>query len=93
VSGLDRADEAWLDRMPWGCAWFIVVPVVVGGLVGASVIGNMVDNRLPRDFGLVGVVVAVCIMALIMSLLFAPTKLWRVVRGARRRRPRQPPTV
>ena len=92
--GLDHHDDdAWLDRLPWGCAWFISVPVAVGGLVGASVIGNKLNNWLPHGFGLVGVLVAVFIMGMILSLLFAPTGIWRVVRSGLRRPPRRPPTA
>jgi hypothetical protein len=94
VSGLDHNDDdGWLDRVPWGCAWVIAVPVAVGGLVGASVIGNKVNMLLPGGFGLVGILVAVCIMGAILSLLFAPANIRRVARSGLRRRPRRPPTA
>jgi hypothetical protein len=83
----DDNDEVWLDRLPWGCAWFVIVPIAVAALVGASVIGNRVNNALPRGFGLVGILVMVCIMALVVSFLLSPTRTWRHIRNAFRRRP------
>jgi hypothetical protein len=90
VVGRRHDNDAWLDRLPWGCAWFVALPLVVVVLVAASVLGNRINDELPHGFGLVGMLVTACIMALVLGLLLAParTKRHLHIRFRRRRRRR-----
>ena len=89
--GRRHDNDAWLDRLPWGCAWFVALPFVVGALVAASVLGNRINAELPHGFGLVGMLVTACVMAVVLGLLLAPTRTKRHLHvGFRHRRRRRP---
>jgi hypothetical protein len=66
--------------VPSGCVLSMTVPIAVVGLVVASVIGNRINGALPRGFGLVGMAVTVCVVALVLALLIAPRRSWREAR-------------
>jgi hypothetical protein len=91
VVGRRHDNDAWLDRLPWGCAWLVLPPFVVVALVAASVLGNRINDALPDGFGLVGMLVTGCIMALVLGLFLAPARTKRQMRFRFRRRRSRPP--
>jgi len=91
VVGRRRDNDAWLDRLPWGCAWFVALPLILVADVTASVLGNRVNNALPRGFGLVGMLVTASIMVSVLGLLMAPARTKRQIRTSIRARRRRPP--
>jgi len=93
VVGRRHENDAWLDRLPWGCAWFVALPFVVVALVASSVVGNRINNELPHGFGLVGMLVTACIMALVLGLLVVPARTKRQMRNRVRQRRRRPPVA
>ena len=91
VVGRRHDNDAWVDRLPWGCVWFVAPPIVVVALVAASVLGNRINYALPHGFGLVGMVVTACIMVLVLGCLLAPARTKRQLRLRFRQRRRRPP--
>ncbi len=77
-------------RVPSFIGFVVSVPLAIGALVVASVIGNRVNRALPRGYGWVGVLLAAALVAVFLVLLTAPSSSWRRVRewAGRRRRSR-----
>jgi len=76
------ANGYWSHRLRSSCGLFVASMCVVGGLVGASVVGNGVNAALPRGFGLVGMLVTASLVLAMLIVLISPKRLWRRTRGA-----------